>query len=184
MNKKVKLYGVFLLAILMMIAWAVFFRYYPVEKFVASIGIENTYLVTFILTVVGGFSSVMGTSLYAALIVLAKGSINPIMLGLVGGFGLFVGDSLFFFILSKLRRVLVRVTVKWERVCRKVWTLLYRTPSWIVYMVVFLWVAFAPLPNDLLLAVLALSGYPYKKFAVFLLLGDLTFIVMLTYFSI
>ena len=56
-------------------------------------------------------------------------------------------------------------------------------PKWVVYGVIFLYAAFSPLPNDIILAVLALSNYSYRQFAPFLFLGDVTVALMLTYFG-
>jgi hypothetical protein len=183
MHKNIKLYGSVLAVILLLAGWALFFHYYPVEELVADIGIQNTYFAAFMLAVIGGFSSITGTSLYAALVALARGGINPYILGLIGGFGLFISDSIFYLIATKIRSVISHITNKWERLFRKIWKWLYRTPSWIVYLGIFSYCAFAPFPNDVLLVVLALSGYSYREFAAFLLLGDITMALLLTTIS-
>ena len=180
MDKKKKFYGVIVLVLLVLIGWAVFFHFYPVDRLVNDIGIENTYFAAFMLAAIGGFSSVTGTSLYAALVALAHGGVNPLVLGTIGGIGLFISDSLFYFVITKVRHILVDITKKWERVFRKIWKLLYVTPSWIVYTLIFSYTAFVPFPNDILLALLAVSGYSYRQFAIFLLLGDLTMALLLT----
>lgn len=182
MNKDtVKLYGLFFLVLSILIGWAVFFHYYPIENLVSDIGIQNTYLAAFTLAVVGGFSSITGTSLYAALIALAHAGVNSLALGVIGGIGLFISDSLFYYVAGKMRFLIVHATKGWERLFRRVWKWVYKTPSWLVYVGIFLWCAFAPIPNDILLAVLALSGYSYRQFAVFLFLGDLTMTILLTH---
>ncbi len=180
LDKRKKFYGVIALVLLILVGWALFFHYYPVDELVNDIGIENTYFAAFMLAVIGGFSSITGTSLYAALVALAHGGVNPLVLGVIGGIGLFISDSLFYFVITKVRHILVDITKKWERVFRKVWKILYVTPSWVVYILIFLYTAFAPIPNDIVLALLAVSGYSYRQFAVFLLLGDLTMALLLT----
>ncbi len=180
LDKKKKFYGVIALVLLVLIGWALFFHFYPVDELVNDIGIENTYFAAFMLAVIGGFSSITGTSLYAALVALAHGGVNPLVLGVIGGIGLFISDSLFYFVITKVRHILVDITKKWEHVFRKIWKWLYVTPSWIVYVMIFSYTAFAPFPNDIILALLAVSGYSYRQFAVFLLLGDLTMALLLT----
>lgn len=183
MNKSTKLYGsVFLIASLLL-AWALFFHYYPVDQLVSDIGIQNTYFAAFMLAVIGGFSSVTGTSLYAALIALAHGGVNPYILGLIGGLGLFISDSLFYFVATKMRSVITGVTNRWERLFRRVWQWTYRMPKWAVFLAIYCYAAFAPVPNDIMLAVLALSSYKYKDFALYLFLGDLTMTLLLTTLS-
>lgn len=181
--KKTKLYITMLLIIVILAGWALFFHYYPVEEIVNDIGVQNTYLAAFLLASVGGFSSLTGTSLYAALIALAKGGMNPLVLGIIAGLGLFLSDSVFYFIATKMRRIVSGVTTKWERLFRNIWKWVHRTPDWIVYTSVFLYAAFGPLPNDILLVALALSNYSYRKFAIFLLMGDMTISILLTVFG-
>lgn len=180
MKTRKKLYALVAGALLILIGWAVFFHFYPVEKLVNDIGIENTYFAAFSLAVIGGFSSLTGTSLYAALIGLARGGVNPIALGLIGGLGLFISDSLFYLLATKIRHFIKLGTNKWERLFRRIWTWVYRMPHWVVYAGIFCYCAFAPIPNDILLAVLALSSYSYRQFAVFIFLGDMTMTLLLT----
>lgn len=180
---KRKIYWTTLLIVSILVGWAVFFHYYPVEEIVSDIGVQNTYLATFLLAAIGGFSSVTGTSLYAALVALSKGGMSPLVLGVIAGWGLFLSDTLFYFIASKVRRMISGATDKWERLFRNMWKWIYRTPSWMVYGGIFLYVAFIPVPNDILLAVLALSKYSYRQFAPFIFLGDLTVAVLLTTFG-
>lgn len=183
MKRETKLYGIILFLVLLLAGWAFFFHVYPVEELVSDIGIQNTYLAAFLLAVIGGFSSLTGTSLYAALIALAQGGVNPLALGIIGGIGLFVSDTLFYYLLTHLRGTVAHITHKWDRLFRRLWKLVYRTPNWIVYLGVFVFAAFAPLPNDLLLAILALSNYKYRQFAIFLFAGDLTITLLLTHFG-
>jgi hypothetical protein len=180
MKKKKKVFVSIAIVLSLLAAWALFFHYYPVEKLVDDIGIRNTYLAAFTFAVIGGFSFVTGTSLYAALIALARGGVNPYVLGIIAGLGIFISDSLFYFVATKMRSVITNITFKWERVFRRIWKVVYKMPPWVVYMAIFLYSAFAPIPNDILLAVLALSGYNYREFAVFLFLGDMVMALLLT----
>lgn len=183
MKRETKLYGMIGAVLLVLVGWAIFFHFYPVEQLVSDIGIQNTYIAAFMLAVIGGFSSVTGTSLYAALIALAHAGVNPIALGFIGGLGLFVSDSIFYVVATKIRALIAHVTHKWERLFRRIWKLMYRTPPWVVYVGIFLYSAFAPIPNDILLIALALSSFSYRQFAPFLLAGDLTMALLLTHLA-
>jgi uncharacterized membrane protein YdjX (TVP38/TMEM64 family) len=166
--------------LLILIAWALFFYFVPPEVLVDRIGIRNTYLAAFILAVVGGFSSITGTSLYAALAAFAQGGVNTWILGIVGGLGIFFSDSLFYFLASYGREMITKIAARWNTVFDRIRRWIKLAPDWLVYTGVFLYSAFAPIPNDILLAVLALSGYSYRQFAPYLLLGDLTMTIILT----
>lgn len=181
--KKNRIFITMLLIIVILAGWAVFFHYYPVEEIVSSIGVQNTYLAAFLLAAIGGFSSLTGTSLYAALIALSKGGMNPLALGIIAGIGLFLSDSVFYFIATRMRTLVSGITTKWERLFRNIWKWVHRTPEWVIYMTVFLYAAFGPLPNDIMLVALALSNFEYRKFAIFLLMGDLTISILLTVFG-
>lgn len=183
MKRTSKLYWFFFGVVLILIGWALFFHFYPVDELVSDIGIENTYLAAFALAVIGGFSSLTGTSLYAALVALSQGGVNPIALGIIAGLGLFLSDTAFYFVANRMRDVISHVTQKWDGVFRKIWGWVYRMPQWIVFLCVFAYAAFVPLPNDIMLAVLALSNYSYRQCAIFLLAGDLTMTLLLTHFG-
>lgn len=167
----------------LLLGWALFFHYYPVERLVNAIGVQNTYLAAFIFSVIGGFSFVTGTSLYAALVALAHGGLNPYTLGIVSGLGIFLSDSLFYFVAVKMRSIITSVTSTWENIISRMWQFLDTMPKSIVFLGVLCYSAFAPIPNDILLAVLALSGYQYRQFAVFLLAGDMIMAFLLTIFG-
>lgn len=181
MKPRAKLYGLGAVVVLILIGWALFFHFFPVSELVEKIGIQNTYLAAFLLAAIGGFSSLTGTSLYAALIALSAGGVNPIALGIIGGLGLFLSDTVFYFVITKIRTLIARITTKYDRIFRKMWRWLYAMPDWVVYIGVYVYAAFAPLPNDILLAVLALSSYSYRQFVWFLLAGDLTMALILTH---
>lgn len=173
-------YGAILLATFILVGWAVFFRFFPVDQIIDKIGIENSYLAAFLLATVAGFSSITGTSLYAAIIALAEGGVNPVILGIVSGIGLFLSDSAFFYIIHKGKDHIAEIAKKWETFFKRLHKFIKRAPDWLVYTIVFVCVAFLPVPNDILLAVLAVSGYRYKQFFLFLLAGDITMTLMLT----
>lgn len=176
-----RIYALLGLVILILIAWAVFFHFVPPEELVRKIGVQNTYLIAFLLAVIGGFSSITATSLYATLIALSQGGVNPTTLGMVGGLGLFLSDSLFYFVLDYSRKMITKVADKWETTFNKIRSLVRRAPDWLVYVGVFLYSAFAPLPNDILLAVLTVSRYSYRQFAPCLFAGDIVMALLLTH---
>lgn len=176
-----RLYVLLGTVILILVGWAVFFHFVPPELLVEKIGIRNTYLAAFILAIVGGFSSVTGTSLYATLAAFAySGEVNSLVLGVVSGLGLFLSDSLFYLVAEYGRGIIVKVASRWDVLFNRIRRWVRIAPNWLVYVGIFLYSAFSPIPNDVLLAVLVLSGYSYRQFALYLFLGDLTFALLLT----
>lgn len=181
MKTPARLYVLLGTILLVLVGWAIFFYFVPPELLVDKIGIRNTYFAAFILAVIGGFSSITGTSLYATLAAFAhSGEVNTFILGGVSGLGLFLSDSLFYFIAEYGHGIILKVTARWKTAFDKLRRWVRIAPDWLVYAGIFLYTAFSPIPNDILFAVLVLSGYSYRQFAVYLFLGDLTFTLLLT----
>ena len=184
MKSSKQTYAFFITIILVLAGWILFFNYISPEELVQKIGIKNVYLASFILSVVGGFSSITGTSVYAAITAIAhSGVVNPLVLGVISGLGIFLSDSLFYFIARYGHETIVRTTEHWKRIFGKIRRWVRFAPDWLLYTGVLLYSAFSPLPNDIILAVLAVSGHSYRQFAPFLFVGDLTLMFLLTQFA-
>lgn len=181
--KNKRLYIPLAIIVLVLFAWLLFFHFVPPETLVRTIGVQNTYLFAFLLAVIAGFSSITGTSLYATIAALAHGGVNNLILGIVSGLGLFLSDSFFYFVAVYGRNFIAQTASHWERLFKWIHEWVHRAPRWLVFAVVFLYSAFAPIPNDILLGVLAISGYSYKQFFPYLLLGDITAMILLTMVS-
>jgi|GEM_PF-308295 len=136
----------------------------------------------YLLAVVAGFGLLIGDSLFFYLgksgrtaITLAAGGLNPYLLAVVAGFGLLIGDSLFFYLGKSGRTAFSdQFHERLDRLTR--WIM--RRPNWLVPIIVYIYVGFTPLPNDIFMIALALSGYPYKKMVIPLLLGDITIVLI------
>lgn len=170
------------IAVLVIIGWIILFHFFPPNVLVEKIGIKNSYLIAFVMSVIGGFSSITGTSVYAALAAIAhSGGVNVTMLGIVSGLGIFLSDSLFYFAADYGRGMIVRIASEWETVFNRVRRWVRIAPDWLVYLGIVAYSAFSPFPNDILLAVLVVSGYSYRQFAPYLFVGDLTAMILLTH---
>lgn len=173
-----KLYGSFFVVLLGIVGWAAFFYFISPDEVVRVIGIQNSYLVVFILAVICGFSSFTATTFFVAIAALSQGGANPLLLGLSGGVGLCVSDFAFYFVVSRGTPVIDKHWKKLSTFLRHWITVL---PDWIIYPFIFLYSTFAPLPNDIILVALAFGGYPFKKIAPFLFLGDIASAILLAY---
>lgn len=169
-----KLLGILLILLLVGIALYIF----PPQEVVGYIGVENAYLVGFLITLLAGVSSFTGTAAYATVGALAQGGANPVILGLIGGVGLFLSDSIFYFLITKgvesVKKSRDSFLARLERIFNKV-------PTSVVLLIVFLYTGFSPLPNDLLLIALLIGGYKYKTFALPLLAGAITLMLIITH---
>lgn len=177
---RLKTYLPLIITIVVLIGWAIFFYYVSPTVIVDYIGVKNAYLVAFILAVICGFSSLTGSTFYVALAALSHGGANPIILGLVGGIGLCISDYAFYFVASKGTSV---IDTHWKKTTAFIRTWIYRVPDWLLYTIVFVYSAFAPIPNDVMLVALTLSDRPFKKFGPYLFAGDIASTLLLAYIT-
>jgi len=176
MSETVRNGAYLLLLFIFFIACLVLLYFVPSEDIVRTIGVDNTYLVLFFFGIFAGFSSLTGGSFYAAVATFAAGGSNPIILGLAGGLGLFISDSIFYYV--ALRGIQI-IRKKWNRLPEKIAAWVNARNQWLVLGFVYAYAAFIPVPSDILLGALAISDYPYKKFAPYLLVGDLTLALLI-----
>lgn len=149
------------------------------EEIVNKIGARNGYLIAFAVSFFGGFSAGGSASFIGLLIVLAAGGLNPIFLGLVSGTSLAIGDMIMFYAGSSGRELIKgKLDTKIKRaadiVNKKEWL------KKIIPVLAYLYIGFLPLPNDILILFLAAIEYPAKKMNTIIILGDLTFALMVT----
>ncbi len=180
MNENIKFYGPFVLMLLITVGWAVFFYFVSPTTVVEKVGIQNSYLIVFVLGVICGFSSFTSSTFYIVVIAAASGGSNPLIVGLCGGVGLCISDSAFYFVVSKGTHIIDK---HWKKLTNFLKKWMKWLPDWIVYSLVFLYSAFVPMPNDIMLVTLAISEYPFKKISPFLFIGDISSVILLAYIS-
>lgn len=175
-----KFYGPFILLILITLGWVVLLRYIPPEEMVQKIGIQNTYLVAFIMAVICGFSSFTGSTFYIAIAALSHGGANFLLLGLAGGIGLCISDFVFYYVVVKGKHVIDK---HWAGLSEWMKKWVTKSPEWATKGFVFLYSGFFPIPNDVMTVALAVAGMPFKKIAPYLFAGDIVSTILLAYLS-
>ncbi|MDB4992422.1 MAG: hypothetical protein JWL75_667 [Parcubacteria group bacterium] len=158
--------------------WSALFYLIPADTIVESVGISNSYIVSFGISLVAGFSVFTGTAAYAAVIEFSRGGANALYLGLASGIGLFLSDSIFYVLVMRGRE---SIESKFGPRLEKLNRLLIRVPDPVVYLGIFIFCAFGPIPNDIILAALMVTGYEYRKFWPVLLAADVTFMLFLSF---
>jgi hypothetical protein len=160
------------------IFWGIVVYLVPAQALVESIGVENAYVISFFIAAIAGFSTFSGGVAYAAVIEFAQGGANPLLLGIASGTGLFISDSIFYALLMRGRKPIERKLGKLFTTTHRI---VSRVPAPIVYILIFLFCAFGPIPNDLILGALVVAGYEYRKFWPALLAGDIAMMLMLSH---
>lgn len=150
------------------------------KEIVNYIGVENTYLVSFLMAVFGGLSTVTGISFFASVVTFVSGGANPFLIGFFGGLGIFISDTIFFFAVrygvqvfkNKAKPVSSWLVSKMEKVSLSV-----------ILVGVYIYIGFTPLPNDILMIALAFIDMPFKRLAPVLIAGSITVVMLVAYFG-
>lgn len=167
-----------LLIALFLLAWITLLFFVDAETIVRQIGVTNTYIVAFLLAVVGGLSTLTGISFFTLVVTFAEGGSNPWLLGLVGGIGIFISDCIFFFVARGAVEVFRENLARPSRFLARY---LEKLPPWGILLGIFIYVGFTPLPNDLLMLALAVASVPFVRFAPALFLGSITVVTITAY---
>jgi hypothetical protein len=170
-------------SILILIAFIVliivFFIFIDPVELVERIGVQNGYILAFVVSFFGGFSAGGSVSFISLLITLVAGGLNPFYLGLVSGVSLAIGDIIMFYAGSRGRELVKgRLDENINKAAKE-----FEERKWLRYMtpaIVYLYMGFSPFPNDILILFLAAIKYPLKKIALVMILGDITFTLLLT----
>ncbi len=181
-NKKSKKIIIFSLLVILIISLMILVRIISPEEIVDRIGVRNGYILAFVVSFFGGFSAAGSISFITLLITLVAGGINPFYLALVSGISLAIGDMIMFYLGSKGRE-LIR-----GRLDKKIDSLANifkqkKTLQKLIPILTYLYIGFAPLPNDLLILFLAAIEYPMKKMNIIIIMGDLTFALVVTFLA-
>lgn len=168
---------IFFALLLFVVGWSVLLLLVSPRELVDAIGVTNTYIVVFLLALLGGMSSVTGVSFYAATATLAVGGANPWLLGLVGGTGIFLSDSIFYYLARRGVRV---VSERWQERVQWVRGKIDTLPRWAILGGTYLYTGFSPLPTDVLMVALAISRYRFIQIAPFVAAGGITFVTLVS----
>lgn len=176
--KKLKKYYALILVLVFIIFINAVLYYVGAEGIVSVIGVDNTYLLVFILAISGGLSSFTGVALLTSIATFAGGGAEPLLLALAGGAGIFISDTVFYFLVLYGRR---SVPENWDKTFDKLEELVGRYPKWVVLTGMYFYIGFSPLPNDLLMAALVIGGYSYRRIVWVLLAGSFTIALLMAY---
>lgn len=175
-----KLLIVFFIILIIVISFLIF--YYKPQKVVELIGVRNSYIIAFISGLLGGVSILFPFPYYLLVFSFGAGGLNPILLGLVAGFGVILGESTSYLVGYHGREILPnRIQALFNKI--GAWSS-NKSNSIYISIFLFLYGAFIPLPNDVIILSLAAAKYNYWKLIIPLGLGNIIFNIMVAYFGL
>jgi len=144
---------------------------FPPDTIVDYIGVENSYLATFLIAAIGGLSSITSSVFYAAVATFSSGGANPWLLGLIGGIGIAIGDSFIFGLFSYGFK---DVGKQWQDRIERYRSYIDAYPRYVVYGGLFVILGLSPIPNDIVMFALVALGFQYVKIAPILILAGIS----------
>ena len=177
-TKKKYLSIVFIL--LFIVVWTLILSFISPEDMVNRIGVRNGYIFLFLLSILGGVSTISSTSFYLTLVTLAIGGLNPFILGTFVGIGVTAGDTLYYYLGRKGSEI---SGGSFEEKRQRFISWLKKKPSCVVLIFTFLYCALIPLPTDIIAVALGLCGYPYQKIILPIFLGNIVYAILVAYLA-
>lgn len=169
--------GILVLAGVFLLLNLVFFFISP-DQIVEYVGVENTYLTLFLIATVGGLNVITGGVLYASIVAFAAGGASPLLLGLFGGIGIAIGDTLVFYLFRYTSKTL---SPQWQEKITEVKEKVEHLPVYIQYIMIYAYLGFTPLPNDILMFLLAILRFKLLHVLPVILAGTITIATLIAY---
>ena len=169
------------LLVLKVALWSWLLATIGAEQLVALVGAENGYLVMFLVALFGGLSTFTSVTYFVTVLTLSSAGLNPIGLAIASSLGVSIGDVIFYFIGYLGLRHVVAGWISRGIHRASVW--LERKPRTFVFMAVYAYAAFTPLPNDALAVALGVVRQPLALILPALILGNFTLTLLLAHFG-
>ncbi len=167
------------LIVLLFILWTFLLYNFSPDEIVEFFGIGNGYIIVLILGFLGGTSILFPFPYYLFVLTFGAGGANPLLLGICAGFGVILGETTSYFVGYHGRIILSKkYQEKFNILCKHCNT---KTNSILLTIVLFLYGAFVPFPNDLLILPLAAARYNYWKLIIPLGLGNIIFNIIIAF---
>lgn len=171
MKQKFLKYFLPILPIVMLVTFSVFFYYVSPEQVISYIGVENAYILMFILSVLGGLSTFSAVPYHIVLIALATGGVNPYLLGGITAIGVMLGDSTSYYIGYQGRALL---SARMQDIVEKLSTVKEKYPK-LLPLIFLLYGSLLPFSNDVVVIPMGLLRYPFWRVITPLAIGNIIF---------
>lgn len=157
--------------VLIFLSVSLSFWYVSPDTIIGYIGIENAYVIIFVLAFLGGVTTFSGIPYHVILMALALGGLNPWILGLVTALAVTLGDITSYMVGYYGRDLFpARIVHALERLVH-----VRTTYPGLLPVIFFLYGALIPASSDLITIPMGILRYPIHKVLVPLALGTVLF---------
>ncbi|OGC84934.1 hypothetical protein A3F55_02855 [Candidatus Adlerbacteria bacterium RIFCSPHIGHO2_12_FULL_53_18] len=168
------------LPILFFVGLTITFFYFSPEGILSLVGVENAYVLLFVLAFLGGLTTGSGIPYHVVLISFAAGGLNPLILGITTALAVTFGDCTTYYVGyfgGQLMPVRVQTALK------KLSFLKERYPR-LLPTIFFLYGACVPFSSDLVTIPMGFLKYPLWRVMLPLGLGTVIFNTALAYAAV
>lgn len=173
--------SIFWVLLCTIILWSLLLYFFDARQIVDYIGVRNGYIITALVALFGGVSSLGGPTYIAVVLTFASAGLNPIGLAVASGLGVSIGDTVYFYLGKHGRKTLPDGKIK---------NMIEKATSWtekrsekVVALFAYLYTGFTPLPNDILTVALGAMQQRYIVVIPALVLGNVTLVYLLARFG-
>lgn len=172
---------IFIVLLVTVAIWTTVLYFFDAQNIAETIGVENGYLITALVALLGGVSSVGGPTYVAAVLTFASAGLNPLGLALASGLGVSIGDTVYFY-LGKHGSSALSEGKLYKKI-NEISGWLKNKSEWLVGLFAYVYCAFTPLPNDILTVALGALQQRYLVVLPAVVLGNITLVYMLARFG-
>ena len=160
--------------------WSFLFLASSPDQIIAYVGVENAYLLIFVLALIGGLTTFSGVPYHLVLVTLAVGGLNPLLLGVVTACGVMLGDSTSYFIGYQGALLIPK---RMHAMAERFFSVKERYPR-LLPVLFFIYGSSVPFSNDIITIPMGFLRYPFWRVMLPLGLGNLVFNVTLAFLAI
>lgn len=176
MDRKTRRWIKFSIILAIIFLWSSFLLFVNPVKIVDFFGVHNVYVFIFLLSAIAGGSSFTAPSMYALLVTFIIGGTPLIPVAILAGLGSTIGDCAYMYLGKRSHKVL---SSKIQRNLNKIISKLESKPKIILPFFIFLYAAFAPIPNDFMTISLGLAGYKIRNAIIPIIIGNIIYFFIL-----
>ncbi len=157
-----------------------FFFYLDAHSIVDYIGLQNAYVLMYVVATVGGMTTFNTIPYFSIILILASAGVNPVLLGLSSAFGVMTGDS-FSYLVGNQGATIIPDSL------RSLFTKIY---SWAIAhpklfpIVCLLYGTVSPLSNDFITIPAGMAKVPYWRVMTPLGVGNIIFNISFAFLSV
>ena len=167
------------LAILVMMGMTFLVYEFGAERIVSFIGVENSYLVVFLVALFGGMTSLGGPTYVATVFTFVSGGATPFFVALAATGGIIIGDTVYFLVSRRSRHAIPEG--RFKKTIQKMELWIEKRNGFAVFLFAYGYISFTPFPNDILTITTGVANVPKKVMLPAILFGSATHAFILVY---